>query len=31
MISRIDRQKEGVRKWIEAGCNGTWCYSTGFG
>lgn len=31
MLSRTDRQKLGIRKWIEAGCKGTWCYSTGFG
>lgn len=31
MLSRTDRQKEGVKKWIKAGCKGTWCYSTGFG
>ena len=31
MISRTDRQKEGIKKWIQAGCKGTWCYSTGFG
>lgn len=31
MISRTDRQKEGIKKWIQANCKGTWCYSTGFG
>ena len=31
MISRTDRQKEGVRKWIKAGCNGTLVWATGTG
>lgn len=31
MISRTDRQKEGIKKWIQAGCKGTWCYGTGVG
>lgn len=31
MISRTDRQKEGVRKWIEAGCKGTLVWATGTG
>lgn len=31
MLSRTDRQKEGIKKWIKAGCKGTWCYGTGVG
>lgn len=31
MISRTDRQKEGIKKWIQAGCKGTLCYGTGVG
>lgn len=31
MISRTDRQKEGVRKWIEADCKGTLVWATGTG
>lgn len=31
MLSRTDRQKLGIRKWIEAGCKGTLCYFPGFG
>ena len=31
MISRTDRQKEGVRKWIQAGCKGTLVWATGTG
>ena len=31
MISRTDRQKEGIKKWIQAGCTGTLCYFPGFG
>ena len=31
MISRTDRQKEGIKKWIQAGCKGTLCYFPGFG
>lgn len=31
MISRTDRQKEGIKKWINSNCRGTWCYGTGVG
>lgn len=31
MISRTDRQKEGVRKWIKVGCKGTLVWATGTG
>ena len=31
MISRTERQKEGVRKWVSAGGKGTLVYATGVG
>lgn len=31
MISRTDRQKEGIKKWIQAGCQGTLVWATGAG
>ena len=31
LISRTDRQKEGIRKWIKSKGIGLWCYCTGFG
>lgn len=31
ILDRTERQKEGVRKWINSGCRGTWMYCTGFG
>lgn len=31
MLSRTDRQKEGIKKWIKAGCKGTLVWSTGVG
>ena len=31
MLSRTDRQKEGIKKWIKSGGRGTWVYATGFG
>lgn len=31
MVSRTERQKEGVKKWIKAGCKGTLVWSTGTG
>ena len=31
MISRTDRQKQGIWKWIQAGGRGLLCYCTGFG
>ena len=31
MISRTDRQKEGIKKWIQAGCTGTLVWCTGAG
>lgn len=31
MLSRTDRQKEGIKKWIKAGCKGTLVWSTGTG
>ena len=31
MVVRTDRQKEGIRKWIQSNGKGLWCYCTGFG
>lgn len=31
MLTRTNRQKLGIKKWIQANGKGTWCYSTGFG
>lgn len=31
MLSRTNRQKEGIKKWIQAGCKGTLVWSTGTG
>lgn len=31
MVSRTDRQKEGIKKWIKADCKGTLVWSTGTG
>lgn len=31
MVSRTERQKEGIKKWIKAGCKGTLVWSTGTG
>lgn len=31
MLSRTERQKEGVKKWIKNGGKGTLCYATGVG
>lgn len=30
-MDRTERQKEGVRKWMQSGCRASLCYCTGFG
>lgn len=30
-LDRTERQKLGVRKWMQKGCRGTLCWSTGVG
>lgn len=31
VISRTQRQKQGIKKWLGAGGKGTWCWATGVG
>lgn len=31
ILTRTERQKEGIRKWIAAGCEASCVYCTGFG
>lgn len=31
MINRTDRQKEGIKKWVDSGCKASWTWATGVG
>jgi len=30
-MDRTQRQKEGIKKWVQSGCQGTWMWATGVG